>query len=812
MAAWNYAYDAWQRSVLFLELLRARGNLTFLHEREGMPPVLTFDYEIVLDGRTLPRPCNYALLRIIPPDGTVPDAAKRPFVVIDPRAGHGPGIGGFKIDSEIGIALRGGHPCYFVSFFPVPCHGQTIESVTRAEAAFLDEVAKRHPGADGKPFVIGNCQGGWAAAILAATRPELVGPLLLAGSPLAYWSGLRGVNPMRYSGGILGGTWLASLASDLGNGVFDGAWLVQNFEQLNPANTYWKKLYDVYADVDHGGPRFLEFERWWGGHFFLNKAEIEWITQELFVGNHLTAGEVRSDDGGFHVNLRNIRSPIIVFASWGDNITPPPQALNWIPDLYASVDDIVANEQVIVYCLHKSVGHLGIFVSSAVANREHAELVSALDLIDMLPPGLYEVLIEDVAPEMSHQELLDGRYIVRFAPRTVADVLALDDGRDDEAPFEVVRRLSEINQRMYDTFVSPVVKAVTTEVTARAIRQTHPTRLERSVFSDGNPWMAWIAAMAPTVEAARKPVAPDNPFMLLEKQVSARIEQTLDHYRDQRDAFQEQWFEAVYGTPWLATLLGIDPAGRDRKRAPNSTLRHELAVRKAAEVEAGIANGTPFDAFIRILLYVGNDGVGLETRPFHLMRRMVKETMKTQPTQAEFKAVVWHQAAALRVDLPAALAALPGLIGDVDPRKLMAAVHEILTVARPLGGLRRQRYHEVCELLGVESGVQSGAKVPMHADAEGSEPAARAEPVDAAPGKARAHVPVTAPAKRVAKATGKVAAKRSAFPTSTPASALSPRAPATARRAGKRSVAAPAPIQAARPRTRGAAKTKVKVD
>ena len=87
------------------------------------------------------------------------------------------------------------------------------------------------------------------------------------------------------------------------------------------------------------------------------------------------------------MNLRNIRSPIVLFASWGDNITPPQQALNWVPDLYDSVDEIRACGQTIVYCLHEKVGHLGIFVSAKVAGREHSEIISAIDMIDILPPG-----------------------------------------------------------------------------------------------------------------------------------------------------------------------------------------------------------------------------------------------------------------------------------------------------------------------------------------------------------------------------------------------------------------------------------------
>jgi pimeloyl-ACP methyl ester carboxylesterase len=196
-----------------------------------------------------------------------------------------------------------------------------------------------HPQADGKPCVIGNCQAGWAVMMLAAVRPELFGPIIIAGSPLSYWAGVHGKNPMRYSGGLLGGSWLTALASDLGHGKFDGAWLVQNFENQNPANTLWSKPYNLYSKVDTEAPRYLGFERWWGGHVNLNAEEIQFIVDELFVGNKLAAGEITTSDGTA-IDLRNIRSPIVVFCSEGDNITPPQQALDWILDLYENVDEI----------------------------------------------------------------------------------------------------------------------------------------------------------------------------------------------------------------------------------------------------------------------------------------------------------------------------------------------------------------------------------------------------------------------------------------------------------------------------------------
>jgi pimeloyl-ACP methyl ester carboxylesterase len=366
--AMGYLADARQRAILFLDVMRQRSEQSAAHNAEAVPHVLDFRAELVCDGRRLRRPVNYLLVRILPPEGVTLDPHKRPFVVVDPRAGHGPGIGGFKADSEIGVAMRAGHPCYFVGFLPDPVPGQTIEDVARAEAEFLEHVIALHPEADGKPCVIGNCQAGWAVMMLAALRPELFGPIIVAGSPLSYWAGVRGQYPMRYSGGLLGGSWLTALAGDLGAGVFDGAWLVSNFENQNPANTLWSKQYNLYSKIDTEARRYLDFEIWWGGHVLLNAEEMQWIVDNLFVGNRLATAEIVTRDGT-RLDFRSIKSPIICLCSHGDDITPPPQALGWILDLYGSVDDIRANGQTIVYCIHDKIGHLGIFVSASVARK-----------------------------------------------------------------------------------------------------------------------------------------------------------------------------------------------------------------------------------------------------------------------------------------------------------------------------------------------------------------------------------------------------------------------------------------------------------
>ena len=706
----QYWVDAWQRAILTADVLRERGNEYIEHEKSGKPPVLVFDYETVLDGREFDPPANYALVKLKAPQGyPATDSKKRPFVIIDPRAGHGPGIGGFKMDSEIGIALKHGHPCYSVTFFPQPLPGQTIEAVTRAEIRFLAKVNELHAETEEKPFVIGNCQGGWALMMVAGVASELVGPILLAGSPISYWGGVVGKNPMRYSGGLLGGTWMASLAGDLGNGQFDGAYLVNNFEQMNPSNTYWTKLYNLYSKVDTERERFLGFEKWWGGHFLMNKEEMEWITQNLFVGNKLSAGQIESSDGRHRVDIRNIRSPIVVFASWGDDITPPQQALNWIPDVYSSVEEIRDNEQTIVYCLHEKIGHLGIFVSAGIAQRETAELASALDLIETLPPGLYEARIQDTHPEMSGLEYLQGRYLIEFLPRTIDDVLALDDGRNDEHAFEVVRRVSEINQRLYDMYLSPLVRAMSNEATARATRMLNPARLERYLFSDLNPWMAWVKSAAEVVRGDRKRVGADNPFTKVERRASTRIEESLDRFRDTRDALSEVAFKAVYESPAVAALVGLTGETTSRRSASARTWeREELARLKRAAAESDIEHGTPLDAWVRILAYCGRENRVIDERPFNLVRRMIDEMKpEARPSLNELKAAVKKQVFVPSLDEDRAIAALPRLLPEPKQRrKAMETVRAVARTRGPIEGRQAERLSRVEKILGLEESRQ----------------------------------------------------------------------------------------------------------
>ena len=705
--AWDYLVDAGQRTLLFLDVLRERGNQYLEQISKMAPHVLEFDVgpeDLVMDGRSLKRPVNYVLVRIKPPAGKTVDPKNRPFVVVDPRAGHGPGIGGFNAQSEIGMAIEAGHPVYFIGFLPDPVPGQTIEDIAEAEAQFLEKVIELHPEADGKPFVIGNCQAGWAIMLVAAQRPELFGPILLAGSPLSYWAGVHGKNPMRYTGGLLGGSWLTALTSDLGNGKFDGSYLVANFENLNPANTLWTKQYNVWAKVDTEAPRYLGFEKWWTVHPTLNGEEMQYIVDKLFVGNKLATAEIVTAKG-VRIDVRNIKSPIVCFCSWGDDITPPQQALGWILDLYKDVDDIRAHGQTIVYCVHQSIGHLGIFVSGKVAVKEHQEFAHNIDLIDCLPPGLYEAVIRPKSEGEANVDLATGDFIVRFEMRTLDHIRALG-GNDlaDERKFAAVERLSEINLGLYRMFLQPWITAMVNEQTAEWLRNANPLRLQYSLFSDKNPLMQPVAQLAEQVRTQRRPVSPDNPFAAFQEQASQLIITAIDAYRDLRDQTQEAIFHAIYGAPQVQALLGLKATDEPPRRRPGLEPEEQAYIeQKIAELRAGIGQGGLREAMIRALIYIGLADAFVDERGFAVLRR-IRAEHKSLPL-AEFKHKLREQFYMLLLDEEGAVNAIPAMLPEdrEQRQEALSIVREIALAPGEPSEERRRRLARVAGLFGIEA-------------------------------------------------------------------------------------------------------------
>ena len=192
-AVQSYWLDTWQRSILFLDVLRERGNNYLEHSAKDVPHVLSFEAELVRDGRTLERPVNYALVRIVPPAGTRIDPTKAPIhrrrPARRPRPRH-------RRHEARQRDRRGARRRSSLLLRRASCRSRCPARRSRTSAAPRRLHRGRWRRAIRMPkasrCVIGNCQAGWQIMMMAAISPDLPGPIMLAGSPLSYWAGVRG--------------------------------------------------------------------------------------------------------------------------------------------------------------------------------------------------------------------------------------------------------------------------------------------------------------------------------------------------------------------------------------------------------------------------------------------------------------------------------------------------------------------------------------------------------------------------------------------------------------------------------------------
>jgi hypothetical protein len=463
--------------------------------------------------------------------------------------------------------------------------------------------------------------------------------------------------------------------SDLGNGYFDGAHLVANFENLNPANTLWTKQYHVYANVDTEEQRFLNFEKWWGGFFLLGAQEIHQIVEGLFIGNKLERGEFEIEPGQY-VDLKRNRNPIVIFASFGDNITPPQQAFNWIVKAYGTDDEIKRRGQVIVYIHHSKIGHLGIFVSAKIARKEHKEIIASFDMLGYLPPGLYEMRIEEAADQ-------PGEYEVHYSEKTMADILASDDGLADEDAFLAVRCVSEAFDFLYRLTLSPCIRWFNNDITAHVLRQLHPLRTQRHLISDLNPCMWPVNALASTIrDRYRQPAKETNPFLLMERETSDAIINGLDLWRDIRDTTSEFLFKTMYENPIVQFLSETYCIPEKVAADPDMDARHRSDTRRW---HAKMEQGTFVEAVVRIIIAVLFADGTVSRKGYLSIGKLFNRHRRTRDIPPrELKKIIREQSRIVQTDAQKAMEKIPTLLTlKEDRRDAMEMISQAIQHASP---------------------------------------------------------------------------------------------------------------------------------
>jgi hypothetical protein len=357
-----------------------------------------------------------------------------------------------------------------------------------------------------------------------------------------------------------------------------------------------------------------------------------------------------------------------MFASLGDNITPPQQAFNWVADVYSSTEEIKARGQVIVGLMQEEVGHLGIFVSGKVAQKEYTQIVSVMKSIEMLAPGLYGMEIQE------HKT--DGKttYDVKFHEYRLEEVAARLNRhqRLDEKPFEAVAAVSEFNQRAYELFLQPFIQATSDEFSATMMRHLHPLRVQRWAFSDFNPWLAWLPGAAQSVKQNRQALPADNPLRRAEASLVDLASASLEYHRALVDTFTEALFFHVYGN-----LFSLYIADREPAPAVQPTDPRELPIVK--EALASIDQGGYPEAFARVGFLVTRRG-DVPLSRLEAGQQMVKDYKEFLPgvPLEQMRRIAGEQEVIATYETDKAIATLPALLPERKDRERLLTLLERL--------------------------------------------------------------------------------------------------------------------------------------
>jgi hypothetical protein len=184
----------------------------------------------------------------------------------------------------------------------------------------------------------------------------------------------------------------------------------------------------------------------------------------------------------------------------------------------------------------------------------------------------------------------------------------------------------------------------------------------------------------------------------MQNAMSDAIGASLDFYRDTRDTAVEQLFEAVYGMPWLQAMAGLPPRSADERADESAAPLTEPGDSEARSASIAAAHkhlrddmtkGGLIEASVRALLFVRRTHGEADERRFNLAREMLS-TLSDRGILA-FKEVVREQAALLRLDVDAAIDALPGMLANAAPADIRNAARHIdtLTTTLPLDDVER---------------------------------------------------------------------------------------------------------------------------
>jgi poly(3-hydroxyalkanoate) synthetase len=297
-----------------------------------------------------------------------------PTLVLPPQAGHDSCIVDYSTaQSQMQTILAAG----LERLYALDWAGVTQETKDATITDYLAEVdaAVEEAGGGGHVNLVGDCQGGWLAAIYAALHPERVNTLTIAGAPIDFHAGDAVI---RESVQFLSDDDLSFFRALVrhGNGVLKGEFLLGGFIVIKPENEVGKQLQLLahVRDARHV-ERYRAFEDWYKHTQDIAGAFYLWLVEHLFRDNELIGGTLRIGDDA--VELGRIECPVNLLAGATDHITPPEQVFA-LADAVSTPDERITRRTT-------SGGHLGLFMGTE-ALRDHWPVVMA-SVLEHSRPG-----------------------------------------------------------------------------------------------------------------------------------------------------------------------------------------------------------------------------------------------------------------------------------------------------------------------------------------------------------------------------------------------------------------------------------------
>jgi len=325
-----------------------------------------------------------------------------------------------------------------------------------------------------------------------------------------------------------------------------------------------------------------------------------------------------------------------------------------------------------------------------------------------MPPGLYEAVIEKVDHDTENKALITGSYLFRLEPRTLKDIRALGhNSLEDDLKFATVERYSNINRRLYDTFLGPALRSVTPPTFGDWARKMHPNRVRFSIFSDENPAMQLVAETAKQARSDRKAVSEDNPFRATEKTIAASISATLTAFGAARDAMTEHLFHATYRSPLLHALVGLDENIASRERKPErQELREQKQKMRRQELEEKFEMGGAVEAALRSIAYVRMAEGSADERGFAVIKALHDAQPPGRPrTMAQLKEALREQYLLLKLDQKRAVAAISKLLpaGPDERAETLRAIQRVISAKGKISDRGQRRLAEIEKLFGAKA-------------------------------------------------------------------------------------------------------------